>query len=306
MKVLVTPRSFGKTDPEAFAILYRADLDVVVNDTGGILTAEQMKERLDGCAGVILGVDPLTADVLAAAPKLRAVAKYGVGLDNIDMAVCEQRGIKISRTLGANSEAVADNTFALMLSVARRTVLIDKKCRNRDWSKITTLDVFGKTLGIFGTGAIGKAVAERARGFGMRILAHDVFRNDEWAKERGVEYASPEDICREADFLTVHLPLTEETKGLLGEAELAMMKPTAVVVNAARGGIIDEEALLAALESGAIYGAGIDAFVEEPPADPRWYALDNLVMCSHASSSTAGATENMGRMAADNLVRDLL
>jgi D-3-phosphoglycerate dehydrogenase len=305
MKVLVTPRSFGKTDPEAFEILARAGLDVSVNDSGGILTADQMKERLKDCDGVVLGVDPLTADVLAAAPRLRAVAKYGVGLDNIDLACCEERGIKVSRTLGANSDAVADNAFALMLAVARRTVFIDKKCRSRDWSKSTGLDMFGKTIGILGTGAVGKGVAARARGFGMRILAYDVFWNDEWAEEAGVERATLEDIYRKADFLTLHLPLTEETRGLIGAAELATMKPTAVVVNTARGGIIDEAALLAALENGTIYGAGIDAFTEEPPADARWYALDNLVMGSHASASTAGATENMGRMATANLIRDL-
>lgn len=305
MKILVTPRSFGKTDPEAFAILARAGLDVSVNDTGGILTAEQMKERLADCDGIILGVDPLNADVIAAAPKLRAVAKYGVGTDNIDMPACEKRGIKVSRTVGANANAVADNAFALMIAVARRTVHIDKMCRKKDWSKVTSLDVFGKTIGILGAGAIGKGVAMRAKGFGMRVLAYDVYWDEQWAQANGVVRSVPEEIYKEADFISIHLPLNDETRGVIGKEELAMMKKTAVIVNTARGGIIDEPALLDALESGTIYGAGIDAFSEEPPADPRWYALDNLVMGSHASASTVGATESMGRMAANNLIKDL-
>ncbi len=305
MKILVTPRSFGKTDPEAFNILREAGLDVAVTDTGGILTAEQMKERLADCEGVVLGVDPLNADVLAAAPRLRAVAKYGVGVDNIDMAACERRGVKVSRTVGANSDAVADYAFAMMIALARRVIPIDRRCRAKDWSKMTGLDMFGKTLGLLGAGAIGKGVAARAKGFSMRVLAYDVYWDGAWASANGVERAVPEEICREADFISVHLPLTEETRGMIGEAELAMMKPTAVLVNTARGGIVDEDALLAALRNNAIYGAGVDAFLEEPPANPAWYDLDNLIMGSHAGASTAGATENMGRMAARNIVKDL-
>ncbi len=306
MNILVTPRSFGKTDPEAFAILRRAGLDVAVNDTGGILTAGQMKERLAGCDGVILGVDPLNADVLAAAPKLKAVAKYGVGVDNIDTAVCEQRGIRVSRTVGANADAVADYAFAMMIALARNIIPIDRRCRAKDWSKMTSIDMYGKTLGLLGAGAIGKGVAARAKGFSMRVLAYDVYWDEQWATAKGIERAVPEEIYREADFISIHLPLTPETRGMIGAAELAAMKPTAVLVNTARGGIVDEDALLAALKNNALYGAGIDAFLEEPPANPEWYGLENLIMGSHAGASTAGATENMGRMAAKNIVRDLI
>ena len=306
MKILVTPRSFGKTDPEAFAILAEAGLEVSVNDSGGILHADQMKERLADCDGVVLGVDPLNADVLAGAPKLKAVAKYGVGVDNIDLAECERRGIKVSRTVGANSDAVADYAFAMMMAIARRVVFIDKQCRARDWSKVTSLDMSGKTLGLLGTGAIGKGVAARAKGFSMRVLAHDVFWDGKWADAHGVEQAAPETIYREADFISLHLPLTDETRGMIGANELAEMKKTTVLVNTARGGIVDEDALLDALKNKRIYGAGVDAFMEEPPANPDWYGLDNLVMGSHAGASTVGAVENMGRMAARNIVKDLL
>ena len=305
MKILVTPRSFGKTNPELFDRLTQAGLVVVRNDTGGILSADQMREKLAGCQGVILGVDPMSADVLAAAPELRAIAKYGVGLDNIDLEACKQRGIAVSRTVGANSNAVADYTLTLMLMVARKAGLIDRRCREKDWGKITSIDLYGKTLGIVGLGAIGRCVVKRAQGFGMKILGHDIAWDEAWASAEGVERADMDRICREADFITLHTVLTDETRNCISAGRIAMMKKTAVIINTARGGLIDEMALLAALQEGRIYGAGLDVFEQEPPADPAWYALDNLVMGSHCSSSTAGATETMGRMAVDNLLRDL-
>ena len=305
VKILVTPRSFGKNNPELFDRLARAGLDVVRNDTGGILSAEQMREKLAPCQGIILGVDPLGASVLAAAPHLRAVAKYGVGLDNVDMEVCRERGIAVSRTVGANSNAVADYALTLMLMVARRAAFIDRRCRERDWSKITSIDLYGKVLGIIGLGAIGRCVVKRAQGFGMRILGHDIVWDEAWAAKEGVERASVDSICREADFIALHTALTEETRGLIHTERLASMKKSAVLVNTARGELVDEAALLAALREGRLYGAGLDVFEQEPPTDPAWYQLDNLVMGSHCSSSTAGATAAMGHMAVDNLLRDL-
>jgi len=305
VKILVTPRSFGKTNPELFDRLTQAGLEVVRNDTGGILSADQMREKLAGCQGVILGVDPMSADVLAAAPELRAIAKYGVGLDNIDLEACKQRGIAVSRTVGANSNAVADYALTLMLMVARKAGLIDRRCREKDWGKITSIDLYGKTLGIVGLGAIGRCVVKRAQGFGMKILGHDIAWDEAWASAEGVERADMDRICREADFITLHTVLTDETRNCISAGRIAMMKKTAVIINTARGGLIDETALLTALQEGRIYGAGLDVFEQDPPADPAWYALDNLVMGSHCSSSTAGATETMGRMAVDNLLRDL-
>jgi D-3-phosphoglycerate dehydrogenase len=305
MRILITPRSFGKSDPEVFRTLREAGLEMILNDGGGILSREDLIQRLRGCAGVILGVDPLDAGVLARAPELRAVAKYGVGVDNIDLEECKRRGIKVSRTAGANSDAVADYAFAMLLAAARRLTEIDAKCRRRDWSKLASLDVFGKTLGLLGLGAVGRGMAARARGFGMRILAHDVVWDDAYAAAAGIERADPDRICAEADFISVHAPLNDDTRGMIGRERLAAMKRTAVVVNTARGGIIDEEALLEALKRKAIYAAGIDAFEEEPPKNPDWYALDNLILGSHSAASTNGATEKMGRLAAANLLRDL-
>ena len=304
-KILTTPRSYGKNMPELFEQLEAAGYEVVRNSTGGILEKEQMKALIADCSGISVGVDPLDAEVLSCAPQLRAIAKYGVGVDNIDLDYCKAHGIKVSRTVGANSEAVADYAMTLIMAVARKAVMIDRKCRGRDWSKISTRDVSGATLGLFGLGAIGKHVAKRAQGFGMKVLAFDPYWPEEYARENNIIRADAETIFREADFISLHLPLMESTRNFVGEKEIAMMKRDAVIINTARGGLIDEAALLRALKEGRIYGAGIDAFAQEPPEDPAWFELDNVVIGSHCAASTTGATRNMGRMATQNILRDL-
>lgn len=304
-KILTTPRSYGRDMPELFAQLEAAGYAVVKNTTGGILDKEQMKALIADCVGVIVGVDPLDAEVLSCAPKLRAISKYGVGVDNIDLDVCKARGIRVSRAVGANSEAVADYAVALMLAVARRVPAIDRKCRQLDWGKITTRDVSHATLGLFGLGAIGKFVARRAKGFDMKVMAYDPYWPEEFARENGIERADAETIFRNADFISLHLPLMPETEGFVGERELSMMKKDAILINTARGGLVDERALLKALQENRIYGAGLDAFAHEPPEDDAWFTLDNVVLGSHCAASTTGATRNMGRIATDNLLRDL-
>lgn len=305
MNVLVTPRSFGKTDPSLFDRLRAAGLNVIRNETGAILDADSMRRMLADCQGLIVGVDPVSADVLDAAPQLRAVAKYGVGLDNIDLEACAARGIAVSRTLGAPTQAVADYALALMLAVARKVTLIDRRCRQRDWSKITSIDLYGKTLGIIGLGAIGKAVARRAQGFSMKVLAHDIYWDEAYAAENGIQRADIDQICAEADIISLHTLLDDSTRHCINAARLASMKPTAILINTARGELVDNAALLETLRQGRIYGAGLDVFEQEPPTDEAWYGLDNLVMGSHCSSSTRGSTETMGHMAVDNLLRDL-
>jgi D-3-phosphoglycerate dehydrogenase len=305
MKVLVTPRSFAKSDPLALRILEEAGLEIVRNTSGAILTAEQLKVLLADCDGILAGIDPLTREVLAAAPRLKAIARYGVGLDNVDLDYCRERGIQVSRTAGANSDAVADYTFALMLALARQLIPIDRQCRQGSWKTRVTLDVYGRSIGIIGLGAIGKCVARRARGFSMRILGYDVNWDDAFAHENGIERASLAHICQASDFITLHLPLLPETRHIISEMEIGLMKPTAILINTARGGLVNEPALLAALTAGRIKGAGIDAFETEPLADPAWYALDNVIISGHNAAVTVGATEQMGRMAARNLVAAL-
>lgn len=305
LKILVTPRSFGKNDPYVFEMLKKAGLEVVRNETGRVLDKDTIISLLKDCDGLIVGIDPVDAEVIASAPRLKAISKYGVGIDNIDVEVVKSRGIKLSCTIGANSEAVADYTMALMLAVARKVVEIDKKCRAGKWEKPVTLDISGKTLGLIGLGSIGKLVAARARGFSMKVMAHDIFWDESYAKAHNIARATPDEIYKNADIISVHLPLTPETKNCIGQAQIDKMKPNAIIINTARGGIIDEDALYNALVNKRIYGAGIDAFVDEPPKDTRWFELDNVVLGSHCAASTEGAIRNMGRMAAMNLLKDL-
>ena len=304
MKALVTPRSFAGTGTEPLDILREAGLEVVLNRRGRVLTEDELIADIAGCEGLIIGIDPMTRRTFEHAPALRAVAKYGVGTDNIDLEAAQQRNIPVSVTRGANAPAVADYAFALMLAAARKVVAIDAACRKGDWGKRISSDVHGKTLGIVGLGAIGKEMAQRARGFGMAILAADVDWDEKTAATHGVVRSDVREICARADFISLHTPLTDETRYLIGSNEIALMKPNAIVINTARGGLVDEAALYEALRDRRIAAAGLDVFETEPP-DESWYALDNVVLGSHCAAATEGAARAMGMQAARNLVRDL-
>ncbi len=304
-KILITPRSFGKTDKSVFNIIKDAGYEPVVNPYGQILTKEQMIENIKNVVGVIVGVDPLDKDVIDAAPNLKAIAKYGVGTDNIDVKYAESKGIPVSITAGANTNAVADYAFALMLAVARKITLINNMCHEKKWTKVIGSDIYGKTLGIIGLGAIGKGVAKRSVGFDMKVYAYDLFWNDEYAKNNNIEYATPQKIFETCDFISLHLPLTDETRNIVNDAALSSMKPNCILINTARGGLIDESALIRALKNGTILGAGLDVFNSEPPEDPEIYKLENLIMGSHCSASTNGASEQMSYLSAIHLIENL-
>lgn len=304
-KVLVTPRSFGKNNSKPIEILREKGYKVIMNPYNRILTEEEMIREIEDVDGVIIGVDPLNRNVLEKAKKLKAISKYGVGTDNIDTAYASELGIPVTRTVGANTNAVADYAVALMLNVAREVSLIDKECRKLNWSKITTVEVWGKTLGLIGLGSIGKGVAKRVSGFNMKVLAYDVYQDEEYARKNNIEYVSLEKLLKESDFISLHLPLIEETKNLISYKEFEMMKEKAIIINTARGGIIDEEALLWALKNKKIWGAGIDVFEQEPPKNKELLELDNIIIGSHCAASTYEAVDNMGIMAAQNLIKSM-
>ncbi|MBZ4645130.1 MAG: hypothetical protein PWR27_2460 [Petroclostridium sp.] len=301
-KILITPRSFGKNNSKPIDMLKEKGYEIIMNPYGRIMTQDEMINEIKDVDGVIVGVDPLNSDVLKYARKLKVISKYGVGTDNIDLQYAKANGISVTKTIGANSDAVADYALALMLGVARRILVIDRECRNLNWNKITTVDMWSKTLGLIGLGSIGKGVAKRASGFNMKVLAYDLFQDTEYAYANGIEYVSLERLLRESDFISLHLPLTSETKNLISYQQFEMMKKTAVLVNTARGGIVDEEALLWALKQNRIWGAGIDVFEKEPPENEEFLKLNNIIIGSHCSASTYEAIENMGIMAVENLI----
>lgn len=304
-KVLVTPRSFGKNSKKPFEILEANDCQLILNPYNRILTQNEMIKEIEDVDAIIVGVDPLNSEVLIHAKKLKIISKYGVGLDNVDTNYAKAKNIEVTITSGANSDAVADFAFTLMLSAARNIIPIDSGCRKMKWNKITSIGVYGKTLGLIGMGNIGKEVAKRALGFGMKIIAYDMFQDLDFAHKNNIEYVTINRILREADFVSLHLPLTDETRYIIGEKELKLMKKNAVIVNTARGGLIEEEALYYALKNHDIWGAGIDVFETEPPKNVKLLELDNIVIGSHCAASTVEAVDNMGIMAAKNVINFL-
>ncbi|MBE6012826.1 MAG: hydroxyacid dehydrogenase [Lachnospiraceae bacterium] len=304
-KVLITPRSFAQYSKEPLELLEKNGIEIIKNPTGAILKEAEMLDFVKDVEGIIVGVDPLDKSILENAPKLKAIAKYGVGTDNIDLDYCEEKGIKVSITLNANSSAVSDYAFSLMLAAARRLVEIDKGCRKGDWSKKTSIDVYGKKLGILGLGHIGRGLCERAKGFQMEVYAYDIYKDEEYIKSNHIKFTSVEEIFKECDFISVHLPLTDDTRHMIDEKMLEKAKKNLVIVNTARGGIIDEDALYQALKNGTIYGAGIDVFEEEPPENSKLLTLENVVAGAHSAASTIGAVDKMSTMAAENIVESL-
>jgi len=255
--------------------------------------------------------DKVDAELMNKAPKLRVVSNYAVGYDNVDVVEATRRGIIVTNTPDVLTETAADLAFALMMAAARRIVEGDKLVRAGNWKTWGPLillgqDIHGATLGIIGFGRIGRAVARRAQGFGMKSLYYDLRRADEVEKELGVEYAEFERLLTESDFVTVHTNLTTETHNLIGAKELARMKKTAVLVNTARGPIVDNIALFEALRDRKIAFAALDVTEPEPiPSNHPLLSLSNVIITPHIASATVATRTKMGLMAADNLISSL-
>lgn len=304
-KVLVTPRTFGKVDPVPLEMLREAGCEIIHNPYGRVMTEEEISELIEDVDGIIVGLDPLNEKVLSRAKRLRAISKYGVGVNNIDLQYAAERGITVTNTPGANSLAVAELVIGLLFAVCRKICWSDRDLRAGQWGRYYGQQIRGKKIGIVGTGQIGRHVGEMAKGLGMTVVCYDLHPDEEWANSIGAKYVTLDEIITDCDFISVHVPLTEETRGLISTEEFKRMKPNAVVINTARGGIIDEAALYEALKNGEIYGAGLDVFEEEPPTNTPLRGLDNVVLTSHIGAHTREAVENMGRMAATNLLESL-
>jgi glyoxylate reductase len=255
----------------------------------------------------VLGTDRWTAEMLDAASCLRLIALTSVGFDMVDVEACTRRGILVTNTPDVLTDTVADLTFALILAVARRVCETERWLRAGKWETpgVSPMgrDVHHATLGIVGLGRIGAAVAERARGFRMQILYTDFVRREALEQQWGYRCVDLNTLLRESDFVTLHLPLLPETKGVMGAAQFALMKPTAYLINAARGPVVDESALITALRAGRIAGAGLDVFEREPvdPTNPL-LTMDNVVVLPHVGSATDATRQAMVDLAADNVL----
>jgi glyoxylate reductase len=257
---------------------------------------------------VSLLTDRIDDALLAACPKLVAVSNMATGYDNIDVAAASRHEVLVCRTPGVLTETSADLAFALLLAAARRVAEGDRYVRGgnwKTWSPTTLLgvDVYGATLGIIGLGRIGTAVAQRARGFDMRVLYHSRERKPEAESRLGVEYAELDELLRTADFVSVHAALTAETRHLIGARELGLMKPAAILINTARGPLVDQDALVEALRDGRIAGAALDVTEPEPiPPDHPLLGMDNVLITPHIASASVATRVLMADLAVDNLL----
>jgi glyoxylate reductase len=285
-----------------------AAYEVTTHPTDTALKPPQLGEACrDAAAMLCVGVR-VNEEVLSLAPHLKVVANCAVGYDNIDVAACTQRGIVVTNTPGVLTDATADLAFALLLAVARRVVELDKAVRAGQWqrwefSAFWSSEVHHKTLGIWGFGRIGQAVARRARGFGMNILYHSRQRVEHAIEQDlSARFVDRETLLRESDFISLHVPHSAETQHLVGLKELAQMKSSAFLINTARGKIVDEAALVEALKSRRISGAGLDVYEHEPHLHPELPTLENAVLLPHVGSATAETRLKMASCAAENLI----
>ena len=249
----------------------------------------------------------VTRELLEVAERLRVVARAGAGVDNIDVAAATERGVLVVNAPGGNTVAAAEHTVAMLMAAARHVAPADAALKRGEWarSRFVGVEVRGKVLGVVGLGRVGAEVARRAQGLEMRVLVHDPYVSAEHARRFGLEPAELDDVLQFADFLTVHTPLTEATRGMVGAAALDRMKPTAYLINCARGGVVDETALLAALEAGTLAGAALDVFAVEPAADNPLVRHPRVVATPHLGASTVEAQEAVARQAAEQVVQVL-
>ncbi|MBE6083106.1 MULTISPECIES: phosphoglycerate dehydrogenase [Tissierellales] len=301
-KVVVTARSFGKSSTEPFDILEKNGCEVHKIPIEKPLNAKELIPLIKDADALIAGNDKVTKEVIDAGNKLKVISRYGIGYDNVDIKAAKEKGIVVTNTPNTNNNSVADLTIGLMIAIARNIVGANNTVKSEGWGRVLGTEVYKKTIGVIGTGSIGKGVIKRAKGFEMDVLCFDVYPDHEFAEKYGAKYCSMEEILQKSDIITIHVPLMESTKNLIGEKELKMMKNTAFLINAARGGIVNEDALYNALSKNIIAGAALDAVEHEPPVGSPLLKLDNVIITPHIGGYTSTAVNNMGVAAANNVV----
>ncbi|MDA4112945.1 MAG: D-glycerate dehydrogenase [Thaumarchaeota archaeon] len=311
----MTSRAYVSSNeiPEKALAIVRGVAEASIHAADGPPSREELLREVAGVDGLLcMLTERIDGELLDAGKNLKIVSSMSVGYDHVDLEAATKRGVLVTNTPGVLTEATADTTLGLILAVARRIVEGDRYLRDGSWRlkwspmMMVGRDVHGKTLGIYGMGRIGNSVARRATGFGMRIIYHNRSRDEESEKENGAEYRSKEELLRESDFLSVHVPLNAETRNSIGAKELAMMKPTAFLINTSRGGVVEERALVEALKAGTIAGAGLDVFEKEPiEVDNPLIGMKNVVLTPHIGSGSVESRTAMAVLAAENLAAGL-
>ena len=294
--VKVTSPSFSQ-HPVLRAELSAHFPGAVFNEAGQRLSGAELAAFLSGADGAVIGLERVDEDLLALNPRLRIVAKYGVGLDSIDLDACRRRSVAIGWTGGVNRRAVSEQTLCFMLGLCRNIFAVSTLLREGVWEKNGGAQLSGKTVGIIGYGNIGQDLACLLAPFGCRILVNDIRP----IEAEGIEMVDKDSLYSQSDIVTLHVPLTGSTRGMIGEAALARMKPAALLINTSRGEVVDQSALKRALKMGSIGGAALDVFETEPPTDLEFLALPNLVATAHIGGNAAEAVLAMGRSAIAHL-----
>ncbi len=302
--VLIEARPFGVFDEAEYDRLKSQNLDIM-DMRGSGMKDEKFLQALEKADALLCGNDlVVNDDLLAKAPNIKVIAKMGAGLDTVDVDSASRHGAIVFHTPGVNNHAVADHAFALILSLARKIVYCDQSLRQQRWehTKIMGVEIWQKTLGLVGLGAIGRNVALRAKGFQMKVVAYDPYWPEDFANEHGIERVDVEELLAASDIVSLHTPLTKESKGMINKRTMGLMKPSALLINTSRGGIIDETDLIDALKNGVIAGAGLDVFEQEPPADSELFHMDNVVTTPHTAAFTHEAMKSMDAGVVDQLI----
>jgi len=294
--VAVASRSFSRS-PQLREELLKRYPDARFNYTDRVLIGDELVDFLRGYPKAITGLETLNDRLFSAVPELRLVSKYGVGLDMIDLDAARRHGVSVRWTPGVNRHAVAELTIAFMIALGRRLVPLACEVRDRRWRQPGGRQISSAVVGIVGCGHVGQEVARLCRAFGASVIAHDIRTYDEFYRANAVTPVDLPTLLAKADFVSLHVPLDASTRGMIGEREIAAMKPTAYLINTARGGIVDEAALKAALVAERLAGAAFDVFSSEPPADNDLLQLPSFLGTPHIGASTREAVMAMGRAA---------
>jgi D-3-phosphoglycerate dehydrogenase / 2-oxoglutarate reductase len=284
-KILITQHLLNGRAQPSFERLRQAGFEVAFNTLGRRLTEDEFIDALSGVFATIAGIEAYNERVLAGAPDLRLISRWGVGYDSIDIDAATRHGIAVALAFGTNHEAVADHTFAFMSGLASDVATTHRLIDGGGWRSDFRAPFSGATVGIVGLGRIGRAVAHRCQAFEMRILANDIDPAAiEYGTGQGYEMVALDALLRQSDFVSLHVPMTEITDGMMDEAQLSRMKPTAYLINTARGGLVDEAALFDALSGGRLAGAGLDVFANEPPTGSPLLGLENVLFSPHSAT----------------------
>ena len=305
LKVVVGSRSRSRSK-EAMEILEKNGYILELNPFDRTMTEDELIERIKGASALVAGSDKVTKRVLeAGSPKLKIVAKQGVGYNTIDIEAAKELGIAVTITPGANSKSVADLTMGLILNAARNISGMDRAIRNNEWYRYTGCELNNKIIGIVGMGHIGGEVAKRAYAFGMKILAYDIYPRQDFIEKYNVTYVSLEKLFKQSDVITLHAPAIKATENMINRDSLNLMKSTAILVNAARGELINEEDLYEALKNKKIGFAALDVYKNEPLKNSKLTELENIVFTAHAGAYTKSAIIGAGVIASEEIVRVL-